>query len=85
MGNLELLEKAFSIAESGKVANLNELRRKLLEDGAPLAELEQFHGRALARQLCGKIALSKKRNPRQENRPAMRADAGLSSSCSPQE
>lgn len=61
MGNLELLEKAFMLAESGEVANLNELRRKLMEQGAAIADLDQFHGRALARQLCSKIASSKRR------------------------
>jgi hypothetical protein len=66
VGNRELLEKAFALAESGKVANLNELRRKLMEDGVAISELEQFHGRALARQLCGKIALSKRRKAKSQ-------------------
>ena len=81
VGNLELLEKAFTLAESGAVSSLNELRRKLMEDGITIADLEQFHGRALARQLCGKIALSKRRKRKapQEMPPwAGQADRPLS-------
>ena len=55
MGNLELLERAFNLAESGEVADIDELRQKLLQDGVPIADLEQFRGRALAKQLCAKI------------------------------
>jgi hypothetical protein len=64
MGNLELLERAFALAESGEVANIDELRQTLMQDGAAIAELEQFHGRALARQLCGRIARSKRKAAR---------------------
>ena len=69
MGNLELLEKAFILAESGKVTNLNELRRMLMEDGAAVSDLQQFHGRALAKQLCSRIARSKRKR-RLEKPPA---------------
>ena len=56
MGNLELLEKAFAIADSGEVSNIRELRRALVEDGITILELQQFQGRVLARQLSLRIA-----------------------------
>ena len=62
VGNQELLERAFRLAESGEVANIQELRRALIEDGATLSDLAQFHGRALAQQLSAKIALANARN-----------------------
>ena len=61
MGNQELLERAFRLAESGEVGNIQELRHALMGDGVALSDLAQFHGRALARQLAAKIALSKRR------------------------
>ncbi|HXR95059.1 MAG TPA: hypothetical protein VN718_04230 [Rhizomicrobium sp.] len=60
MGNLELLEKAFALADSGEVSNITELRRALVEDGVTMTELQQFHGRALVRQLSSRIARSKR-------------------------
>ena len=60
MGNQELLERAFSLAESGEVATIQELRHALMKDGVALADLAQFHDRSLARQLCRKIASAKK-------------------------
>ena len=62
MGNQELLERAFNLAESGEVASINELCSALMDDGVPLVDLAQFHGRALARQLCGKMASAKRRD-----------------------
>ena len=61
MGNQELLERAFSLAGSGEVASIQELRRALIEDGVSLSDLAQFHGRALSAQLSTKIALSQRR------------------------
>jgi hypothetical protein len=61
LGNLELLEKAFAIADSGEVANVMELRRALVEAGITMTELQQFHGRGLVRQLSARIARSRKR------------------------
>lgn len=60
MGNQELLERAFNLAESGEVTSINELCSALMGDGVPLADLAQFHGRALARQLCGKMAAARR-------------------------
>lgn len=65
MGNQELLERAFTLAESGEVANIQELRRALIEDGVTLSDLAQFHGRALAHQLSAKIASANKRKRKQ--------------------
>lgn len=67
MGNLELLERAFNLAESGEVADIDELRHKLLQDGVPIADLEQFRGRALAKQLCGKIRSAWPKRKRRAN------------------
>ena len=61
MGNQELLERAFALAESGEIANIQELRRALIEDGVSLSDLAQFHGRALSAQLSARIASSQKR------------------------
>lgn len=61
MGNHELLEKAFALADSGEVASISELRRALIEGGITMIELQQFHGRALVRQLRERIAKSRKR------------------------
>ena len=61
MGNLELLEKAFALADSGEVASIMELRRALVEGGVTMTELQQFHGRALVRQLSARIAKSRRR------------------------
>ena len=59
MGNIELLEKAFALADSGEVSSIRELRRALIADGITMIELQQFHGRALVRQLCKRIAKSR--------------------------
>ena len=61
MGNLELLEKAFAIADSGEVSTVMELRQALIGGGVTITELQQFHGRALVRQLSARIAKSRKR------------------------
>jgi hypothetical protein len=61
LGNHELLEKAFALADSGEVASISELRRALIEGGITMIELQQFHGRALVRQLRERIAKSRKR------------------------
>ncbi|HWF64545.1 MAG TPA: hypothetical protein VN685_08045 [Rhizomicrobium sp.] len=58
MGNLELLEKAFAIADSGEVSNMAELRKMLIASGISVLELQQFHGQALARQLSERISKS---------------------------
>lgn len=66
MGNLELLERAFNLAESGEVENIDQLRQTLLQDGVPISDLEQFRGKALSKQLCGKIkSAAKKRRKAQ--------------------
>ena len=58
MGNQELLERAFRLAESGEVASIQELRHALMGEGITLSDLAQFHGRALSTQLSAKIAAS---------------------------
>lgn len=55
VGNRELLERAFRLADSGDIRNLTELRKALIEDGLTITELQQFHGRALTRQLSARI------------------------------
>lgn len=40
MGNLELLEKAFALAESGEVENLVQLRKALVKQGITAKELD---------------------------------------------
>jgi hypothetical protein len=61
VGNQELLERAFSLAESGEIANIQELRQALIGDGVSMSDLAQFHGRALSAQLSRKIILSRRR------------------------
>lgn len=61
MGNQELLERAFTLAESGEFASIQELRHALMANGVALSDLAQFHGRALANQLTARIALSQRR------------------------
>ena len=62
MGNLELLEKAFSLADSGEVSNMIELRRALIADGITALDLQQFCGRNLNKQLSARIAWSRRKN-----------------------
>jgi hypothetical protein len=61
VGNQELLERAFRLAESGEVANIQELRHALIADGVSLSDLAQFHGRALSAQLTSKIISRRRR------------------------
>lgn len=63
MGNLELLENAFDLAERGKVSNVTELCEKLAQRGASSAQLDQFRCRALGDQLRKRIAKSKRDIP----------------------
>ena len=65
VGNLELLEKAFNLADSGEVSNMIELRRALVADGITMLDLHQFCGRHLNRQLSARIAWSKRKNREQ--------------------
>ena len=62
MGNLELLERAFSLADSGEVSNIVELRQTLIAEGLTMGELQQFHGRHLSKQLSARIASSRRKN-----------------------
>lgn len=60
MGNQELLEKAFALADSGEVSSIRELRKALIADGVTMSEIQQFHGPALVRQLSDRIAKARK-------------------------
>jgi hypothetical protein len=64
MGNRELLELAFALAESGKVSDIGDVRARLMREGFTYAELGQFSGSALSRQIIAKIAMAKAKRPR---------------------
>ena len=61
MGNLELLERAFALAESGEITSVQEIREALRKDGTGQIDLIQFQGRALMAQLSGKIDVARHR------------------------
>lgn len=64
MGNLDLLEKAFALADSGEVTSIVELRTALIEGGITIIDLQQFHGKALVRQLSDRIAKAQRTRAR---------------------
>ncbi len=59
MGNQELLERAFALAESGKVRDINDVRISLMREGFRQSDLGQLSGKLLSRQLAAKIASAK--------------------------
>jgi len=61
MGNLELLERAFALADSGEVKNIHEIREALAQGGISTLGLSQFLGRALKKQLLEKIVVARQR------------------------
>jgi hypothetical protein len=63
MGNRELLELAFALAESGKVSDIGDVRSRLMREGFTYAELGQFSGTALSKQIIAKIVVAKAKGP----------------------
>jgi len=53
--NHELLKRAFEIADSGEVNGVVELRRRLASEGFGQWQLDQLGGRAILKQLRGKM------------------------------
>ena len=63
MGNRELLETAFALAESGKVSDITDVRTRLMRQGFSYADLGQFSGTTLSKQIIARIASAKIKPP----------------------
>ena len=64
MSSVTLLERAFAIAESGKVESVAALREALYQEGYTYNYMRQHMGsRALVRQLPAKIEAAKQNGP----------------------
>jgi hypothetical protein len=61
MGNLEWLQRAFAIADSGEAETIDDIRQTLKDGGITRLALSQFLGRSLKRQLLEKIAIARHR------------------------
>jgi hypothetical protein len=59
MGNRELLERAFALAESGHVHTVKEIRIALMREGFTYFDLGQLSGTTLSKQIAHTIAAAK--------------------------
>ena len=66
MGNRELLERAFALAESGRVRTIKDIRITLMREGFTYFDLGQLSGTTLSKQIAHVIASAK---PDQDVRP----------------
>jgi len=69
---MTVLERAFEIAGSGAVENLDEIKNKLLCEGYSQQDLQQLKGLIVLRQLAGAIT-----SPSSENTPRNSANAEI--------
>lgn len=59
MSNIDLLERAFALAEDGRSISIYDLYKILRKEGYSDAELVQLHGQVLSRQLRQKMMAAK--------------------------
>jgi hypothetical protein len=59
MGNRELLERAFALAESGRVRTIKDIRTTLMREGFTYFDLGQLSGTTLSKQIARAIAAAK--------------------------
>lgn len=59
MGNRELLERAFALAESGRVRTVKDIRITLMHEGFTYFDLGQLSGTALSKQIAHAIVSAK--------------------------
>lgn len=60
MSNVEFLQRAYELAESGAYSRVSEIRAAMTREGFSLQQLAQLGGRQLARELKARIAAAQR-------------------------